>query len=219
MPSAAQLVFRPSSAERRGRMRALFADGKPWAVAGTAAIHVLAALYLLKHSGVPHAARPEASMVVDVLFEVARPKREVAPTLAPVRRTRVPRTAGAESDAMRVVSTIVATRRSTVPVAPSIPTSGDALDLQLRTVSGAKDATAAPARRPWARPTALVVESTRFASAYAPDGNLVEQLAFHSKAAAIVLGLLGALAEPCTDEDRRQRLARCVPDAAPQEDF
>ena len=120
---------------------------------------------------------------------------------------------------MRVVSTLVATRRAAVPVAASIEASGNALDLHLRTVPGSKDATAAPARKPWERPTALVVESTRFASDYAPDGNLVKQLAFHSKAAAIVLGMLGALAEPCTDDDRRQRLARCVPDAAPQEDF
>jgi len=59
---------------------------------------------------------------------------------------------------------------------------------------------------------ALAFESTRFEQAWQGDGNLTQLVARKSVVAGIVLGALGALRQPCTDQQRRLNDPKCVPD-------
>ena len=60
---------------------------------------------------------------------------------------------------------------------------------------------------------ALVYESTRYDKAWISTGNMTHVVARRSQVAGAVLAVLGALREPCTEEDRRQYEKRCVPDS------
>ena len=61
-------------------------------------------------------------------------------------------------------------------------------------------------------------QSTRFNNAYKPSGNAVDSLKWKSKTFNFITGILGGNQKICTDEDRRNRLPECVPDAYKPED-
>jgi len=63
------------------------------------------------------------------------------------------------------------------------------------------------------RAPALSFETTRYDTAWIPKGNLTHVVARRSQIAGAVLAVLGALREPCTEDDRRNYERRCVPDA------
>lgn len=54
---------------------------------------------------------------------------------------------------------------------------------------------------------------TRFAHAWAPEGDAMDQLAFRSRAVSILRAAMG-YQRPCTDEEIRRRLPRCFPPGA-----
>ena len=56
-------------------------------------------------------------------------------------------------------------------------------------------------------------QSTRFNNAYKPSGNAVDSLKWKSKTFNFITGILGGNQKICTDEDRKNRLPECVPDA------
>ena len=59
---------------------------------------------------------------------------------------------------------------------------------------------------------ALAYESTRYDKAWISTGNLTHVVARRSMLAGVVLGALGALREPCTEQQRREYDPRCVSD-------
>jgi hypothetical protein len=60
-------------------------------------------------------------------------------------------------------------------------------------------------------------QSTRFNNSYKPSGNAVDSLKWKSKTVNLITGLFGGNMKMCTDEDRKNRLPRCVPDAYREE--
>ena len=56
-------------------------------------------------------------------------------------------------------------------------------------------------------------QSTRFNNQFKPSGNAIDSLKWKSKTFNFITGILGGNQKICTDEDRRNRLAECVPDA------
>jgi hypothetical protein len=67
-------------------------------------------------------------------------------------------------------------------------------------------------RDPFARRAALESRATRFDKAWISQGNLTQIVARRSKIAGVVLGALGALRQPCTEQQRREYDPRCVTD-------
>ena len=61
-------------------------------------------------------------------------------------------------------------------------------------------------------------QSTRFNNQFKPSGNAIDSLKWKSKTFNFITGILGGNQKICTDEDRRNRLAECVPDAYKPED-
>ena len=61
-------------------------------------------------------------------------------------------------------------------------------------------------------------QSTRFNNVYKPSGNAIDSLKWKSKTFNFITGMLGGNQKVCTDEDRSNRLAECVPDAYKPED-
>jgi hypothetical protein len=60
---------------------------------------------------------------------------------------------------------------------------------------------------------ALAFEATRYDKAWISNGNLTHVVARRSQLAAVVLGVLGALREDCTEKQRANYERGCVPDA------
>lgn len=56
-------------------------------------------------------------------------------------------------------------------------------------------------------------QSTRFSNQFKPSGNVVDQLKWKSKTFNFITGILGGNQKICSDEDRKNRLPECVPDA------
>ncbi len=56
-------------------------------------------------------------------------------------------------------------------------------------------------------------QTTRFNNQWKPSGNAVDSLKWKSKTVNTLLGLFGGNIKMCTDEDRKNRLPECVPDA------
>lgn len=56
-------------------------------------------------------------------------------------------------------------------------------------------------------------QATRFNNQWKPSGNAVDSLKWKSKTVNTLLGLFGGNIKMCTDEDRKNRLPECVPDA------
>lgn len=64
---------------------------------------------------------------------------------------------------------------------------------------------------PFARVPAMRHEATRFDRAWQSDGNLTQVVARRSMIAGVLLGAMGALRKPCTERERREYDAACVP--------
>jgi hypothetical protein len=70
-----------------------------------------------------------------------------------------------------------------------------------------------------ARPRNTVeYQSTRFNDRFKPSGNAIDSLKWKSKTFNFITGILGGNQKICTDEDRKNRLPECVPDAYKPED-
>lgn len=56
-------------------------------------------------------------------------------------------------------------------------------------------------------------QTTRFNNQYKPSGNAIDSLKWQSKTFNFITGILGGNQKICSDEDRKNRLPECVPDA------
>lgn len=71
---------------------------------------------------------------------------------------------------------------------------------------------ALPARAdPFARVPTMRHHATRFDRGWQSDGNLTRIVARRSMVAGVLLGAMGALRKPCTERERREYDAACVP--------
>lgn len=61
-------------------------------------------------------------------------------------------------------------------------------------------------------------QTTQFNGSWKPSGNAVDSLKWKSKTFNFITGILGGNQRICTDEDRKNRLPECVPDAYQPED-
>ena len=59
---------------------------------------------------------------------------------------------------------------------------------------------------------AIDYQRTRYEQGWVSEGNLTHVTARRSKVAAVALAVLGALIEPCTDDDRARYRRGCTPD-------
>ena len=67
-------------------------------------------------------------------------------------------------------------------------------------------------RDPFARRAALESQATRFDQAWISKGDLTQVVARRSVVAGVLLGAMGALRRPCTEQQRREYDPRCVTD-------
>ena len=136
--------------------------------------------------------------------------RDVA-TQRTARRPRDLVTAG--TDAPPTVASIRA-RAQPFANAAAAATDGARNRLDLRVPEGpvriAKD--------PFAREAAIEVRGTRFERAWAPDGDVLVQARFRSRAARIALGLFGGPPRRCDEVDRRLRKPDCLALSADEEE-
>lgn len=100
---------------------------------------------------------------------------------------------------------------ATLAAGPTIGPAVDAvLDLSLPPPTvGANDFRQ---RDPFARRAALDSQATRFDQAWISKGNLTQVVARRSVVAGVLLGAMGALRQPCTEQQRREYDPRCVTD-------
>ena len=73
-------------------------------------------------------------------------------------------------------------------------------------------------RDPFARRASRDAQATRFEAHWAPAGNALDQAAFRSRAAAIVLHAFGGPSRHCDESERRRRLPDCLPLTAQEEE-
>lgn len=73
-----------------------------------------------------------------------------------------------------------------------------------------------PSANPFDRANPITYRSTRFASAYVPEGNIVRQIAHRSRIANVALSATGALDDPpCTEREREENPLKCRPEMRP----
>jgi hypothetical protein len=177
-----------------------------WVALAVLGLHGLFLLFLWKHTRPLPAGDTTVTLLVFEFAPASKPvlpppKREVAPVAPAVRRMAI-----APTPAQAPTSTESATATQTSP-APR---------LHLRLPEGVGSITSQAERQPWERPQALATDTTQFDAAWAPDGDFADDLAWRSPTAALVMAVLGRRI-PCTDDERRQRLPRCVPQNARNE--
>lgn len=152
-------------------------------------------------------ARPRAQPSDEVLMLLTFDDRESTPPrprARPARAAREPRPRRG-----RIVES--GTTLAAAPGTDSGASEGAPAVLDLAAPAAPRPRFAAPdALR---RPAALAFERTRFDQAWISEGNLTQVAARKSKLAAVVLGALGALRRPCTEKQRSEYDAACVPDA------
>ena len=115
------------------------------------------------------------------------------------------RTASPIGDGMQEPGFTGALAASSAPPGESTTT---ALDLRLASPPD----TTLPSKDFLKHTTVLDYHATRYERAWISEGNLTHVVARRSMIAGALLGALGALREPCTDADRRNYKAGCVPD-------
>lgn len=152
-----------------------------------------------------HESRREHRLEVEFIEVPARRRAARMPMAVALRANGAK--ALRHSDALQVM-TAAARPAQALAASERVSAQPAELDLSVRDPLGSSQA---GQRDAWLdRPPALDPGTTRFASAWAPDGTALEHARFPSKAVDIALGLFGGPPRTCNEVDRRLRKPDCI---------
>lgn len=175
-----------------------------------AAIHIAAGVWLLRMRPLPEASTIDVVLQVEFVGRV----RTAAPTVRPTMRSPsaaanvMPDTRTSTQERVKPGPTLQVERSLAATADSRAASSALQRPLDLRLPDAGP--VVAP-RDPLRRAPALDARGTRFARAWVPDGNAMEQAAFRSPAVAVAMGLFGGPPKKCTEVERRLRVANCLP--------
>lgn len=190
----------PSRVTRPSAPRQRFSLSRVAAIAAALALHAGLGLWV----SLPVDGAAEEQGASPIVWEVASPTVPVSlPPPPPVRR--------APDLGRQVPSDARLADRSSLESAPTPPTDGHRASTTSTASEWHRDPIYQPSdRSPFDRPVAIEYVATRFDSAWTPDGDLVDQLAHRHRAIAIARAVTG-YRKPCTEDEKRRRLPRCLP--------